>query len=111
MDTRSATDEIMIVGTWRPQVVVAAEADPDAPFVATLTFADGYRARVYLHDESAKNLGIVLRDPNAFRDLFVDPDLRTITWPNGYDYDPDSLRRLAIAQHPDDPAAVPPPLQ
>jgi hypothetical protein len=85
--------------------------DEYMPFVVTLTFKDGYRASVNLYDDDAKNLGIVLCDSERFRELCVDDDLGTIAWPNGFDYDPDSLRMLAMEQHPDDPDAVPSPLQ
>jgi len=53
----------------------------------------------------------VLREPALFRELSVDAALNTITWPNGYDIDPDRLRILAIEQHPEDPAAIPSVLQ
>ena len=33
-----------------------------------------------------------LRDPTAFRQVTVDPELGTIVWPNGADMDPDVLR-------------------
>jgi len=32
-----------------------------------------------------------LRDPGYFRRVQVDPELRTIVWPNGFDLDPDVL--------------------
>ncbi len=104
-------DEILFAETWRPQRVIGAEVDTQMPFVVMLTFADGYRSHVNLRDDSADNLGVVLRDPEAFRELHVDDDLGTIVWPNGFDYDPDSLRMLAMEQHPDDLAAAPAPLQ
>ncbi len=107
----SDDDELELAGIWRLQTVVTAEVDEQASFVVMLTFKDGYRARVNLRDESADNLGIVLGDPEAFRELRVDDELGTIAWPNGFDYDPDSLRMLAMEQHPDDPNAVPAPLQ
>ncbi|MHB8645591.1 MAG: hypothetical protein ACYDAR_07370 [Thermomicrobiales bacterium] len=101
-------DEREIAGTWRLQTVVAADVDEHTPFIVTLTFADGYRAHVNLSGRGTGPLAIVLRDPALFRDLFVDSDSGTITWPNGYDIDPDRLRMLAMEQHPEDAAAVPP---
>lgn len=106
----SEDDGIVTAGTWRLQTVVSAERDEDTPFVVTLTFRDGYRASVNLYDDDAKNLGIVLRDPERFRELHIDDELGTVAWPNGYNYDPDSLRMLVIEQHPDDPNATPAPL-
>lgn len=111
MDTTRTAEELEIAGTWRPQRVISAEVDMHTPFVVVLTFADGFRSRVNLHDDRADNLGIVLCDPQRFGELSVDEQLGTIAWPNGFDYDPDSLRMLAIEQHPDDPDAVPAPLQ
>ena len=111
MDIARTAEELEIAGTWRPQRVIRAEVDEYQPFVVMLTFKDGYRSRVNLRDDSADNLGVVLRDPEAFRELHVDDDLGTIAWPNGFDYDPDSLRMLAMEQHPDDLNAVPAPLQ
>jgi Protein of unknown function (DUF2442) len=36
-------------------------------------------------------MGEPLRDPAYFRQVRVDPELRTIVWPNGFDLDPDVL--------------------
>jgi hypothetical protein len=36
-------------------------------------------------------MGEPLRDLSLFRLLRVDPELRTIVWPNGFDLDPDVL--------------------
>jgi len=107
----SDDDQYEIAGTWRPQCVIRAEVDEYLPFVVMLTFNDGYRARINFHDDRADNLSVVLRDSDAFRELYVDSELGTIAWSNSFDYDPDSLRMLAMEQHPNDPAAVPEPLQ
>ncbi len=100
-----------IPGLWILQVVVAATVDESKPFSVLLTFADGYHASVNLSGRGTGPLAVVLWDSTLFRALSVDPDAGTITWPNGYDLDPDRLRMLAIEQHPNDPAAVPEPLQ
>jgi len=36
-------------------------------------------------------MGEPLRDLAVFRQVRVDPELRTIVWPNGFDLDPDVL--------------------
>ncbi|MDQ2760637.1 MAG: DUF2442 domain-containing protein [Actinomycetota bacterium] len=36
-------------------------------------------------------MGEPLRDLEFFRRVRVDPELRTIVWPNGFDLDPDVL--------------------
>jgi hypothetical protein len=107
----TTTDFEYIPGLWIPQVVVSAEVDESKPFSIFLTFADGYRSGVSLVGRGTGPLAVVLRDPTLFRGLSVDPDAGTITWPNGYDVDPDRLRMLAIEQHPEDMAAIPRPLR
>ncbi len=107
----SDDDQYVIAGTWRPQRIISADVDEHIPFVVMLIFKDGYRARINLHDDRADNLGVVLRDPDVFRSLHMDDEPGTIVWPNGFDYDPDSLRMLAMEQHPNDPSAAPEPLQ
>jgi hypothetical protein len=36
-------------------------------------------------------MGEPLRDRAYFRQVRVDPELRTVVWPNGFDLDPDVL--------------------
>ncbi len=100
-----------IPGLWTLQVIVAAAVDESTPFSVLLTFADGYRTVVGLAGRGIGPLAVVLREPALFRELSVDAALDTITWPNGYDIDPDRLRMLAIEQHPEDPPAIPSVLQ
>ena len=107
----SDDDQYVIAGTWRPQRIIKAEVDTHMPFVVMLTFKDGNRARINLKEDRADNLGDVHRDTDAYRELHVDDELGAIAWPNGFDYDSDSLRMLAMEQHPNDPAAAPEPLQ
>lgn len=62
---------------------------------------EGYRLRLRFDDRSERvvDLGDMLwgpmaeplRDPDYFRQVRVDPELRTIAWPNGFDLDPDVL--------------------
>lgn len=37
-----------------------------------------------------------LKDPALFRQVMVDPDARTVAWPNGADLDPDLLYARSI---------------
>jgi hypothetical protein len=39
-----------------------------------------------------------LRDPEFFAQVFVDPDVRTIAWPNGLDFAPEPLYEACAAQ-------------
>jgi hypothetical protein len=63
---------------------------------------DGYRLRLWFDDGSEREVDLAddlwgpmaeaPRDPKLFRRVRVDPELRTIVWPNGFDLDPDVLR-------------------
>jgi hypothetical protein len=62
---------------------------------------DGYRLRLRFDDDSERVVDLSdslwgpmaepLRHPDYFRRVRVDPELRTIVWPNGFDLDPDVL--------------------
>lgn len=110
METDTA-EMLEVAGAWPLQSILAAQVDESRPFSVMLTFTDGYRATVSLADRGIGPLAVVLRDPILFQRFYVDHEFGTITWPNGYELDPDRLRMLAMEQHPDDPAAVPAPLQ
>jgi hypothetical protein len=105
------TEMLEGAGAWPLQSILAARIDESQPFSVTLTFADGYCVTVSLAGRGVGPPAVVLRDPSLFQQLYVDHEFGTITWPNGYDLDPDRLRMLAMEQHPDDPAAVPAPLR
>ena len=59
-----------------------------------LTFDDGVKKRVNLRSELYGPVFEPLRDPSYFAKAFVDPDSRTVTWPNGADFAPDYLDEL-----------------
>lgn len=56
-----------------------------------LTFDDGVVTEADFSDDLWGALAEPLRDEAYFRQVRVDPDSRTIVWPNGYDPDPDIL--------------------
>jgi hypothetical protein len=56
-----------------------------------LWFDDGSQRVVDLTDQLWGPMAEPLRDLDLFRRVRVDPELRTITWPNGFDLDPDVL--------------------
>ena len=56
-----------------------------------LTFTDRLVREVDLSGDLWGPMAEPLRDPDYFRQVQVDPELGTVTWPNGYDLDPDVL--------------------
>lgn len=60
-----------------------------------ITFNDGAVREVDFSDDLKRaaegTLAEPLRDPDYFRQVRVDEQLRTIVWPNGLDADPDVL--------------------
>jgi hypothetical protein len=83
----SKLDEVfMIIHITHVQVV--------GPHSLELTFDNGVRKRVNLRAELYGPVFEPLRDPTFFAKVFVDPDSRTVTWPNGADFAPDFLYTL-----------------
>lgn len=59
-----------------------------------LMFDNGVRKRVNLRRELYGPIFEPLRDPAYFAKAYIDPDSRTVTWPNGADFAPDFLYQL-----------------
>ena len=59
--------------------------------VVWLRFSDGIEGRVDLGEELHGRVFEPLRDPEEFARLSLDPELGTITWPNGADLAPESI--------------------
>jgi len=67
-------------------------ASPLAGFRLHLKFEDGVEGIVDLANElSFKGVFAPLRDPSYFAQVRVDPELGSVSWPNGADLDPDVL--------------------
>jgi hypothetical protein len=73
----------------------------DVVAVTAVQPLDGYRLQLRFDDDSERVVDLSdslwgpmaepLRDPDYFRLVRVDPELRTVVWPNGFDLDPDVL--------------------
>ena len=61
--------------------------------VLWLRFDDGSEGEVDLREELEGPVFAPLRDPAVFRQVTIDPELRTVTWPNGADFAPESFFR------------------
>ncbi len=70
-----------------------------------LTFDNGVRKRVNLRHELYGPIFEPLRDPAYFAKAYIDPNSRTVTWPNSADFAPDFLYQLESEEVPASPAA------
>ena len=71
-----------------------AEARYVRDFVLWLRFTDGVEGEVDLRGELTGPVFEPLRDVQTFRSFQVQPDLHTVTWPNGADFAPEFLHSL-----------------
>ena len=76
-------------------MVRLAEARVVADFVVWLRSSDGVAGRVDLRGELRGPVFAPLENPEEFRKLSLDPELGTITWPNGADLAPEFLYAAA----------------
>lgn len=60
-------------------------------YVIRLRFNDGAVGEIDLRDELVGEVFEPLRDPEQFKQLYVDPDLQTVCWENGADFAPEFL--------------------
>lgn len=66
--------------------------------IVSVRFLGGYRIRVSFDDGSAREVDLEpvlhgelygpLRDPAVFAAVEIDPEVQTLVWPNGADFDP-----------------------
>jgi hypothetical protein len=69
-------------------MVAVTQVEPLDGYCVRLQFDDGSERVVDLSAQLWGTMGEPLRDPDFFRLVHVDPELHTITWPNGFDLDP-----------------------
>jgi hypothetical protein len=62
-------------------------------------FSDGAEGTVDLGPALDGPVFGPLRDPAVFATAGIDPELRTVAWPNGADVAPEFLRELLRSQH------------
>jgi len=61
------------------------------PFTLRVTFDDDTEQLVFLGDILEGSVYGPLRDDKFFRQVAVDPERHTLVWPNGADFDPETL--------------------
>ncbi len=62
-------------------------------------FADGTVGTVDLSAELSGPVFEPLKSLSEFRKVTVDPELETLTWPNGADFAPEFLYEAVVARH------------
>ena len=70
-----------------------AKASPLDNYVLRIEFSDGAVGEVDCSFLLDSGLGTDLRDLSYFRQVSVDPEFRTVVWPNGLDPAPELLHR------------------
>lgn len=63
-----------------------------------IAFDDGTAGEVDLVDELKGSMFEPLKDLGEFQNVFVDPELKTVVWPNGADLAPEFLKVLQSKQ-------------
>ena len=71
-----------------------------------LTFDNSVQKQVNLRQELYGPIFEPLRDPTYFAKAYVDPDSRTVAWPDGADFAPDFLYQLEAEETPDTTVAA-----
>lgn len=62
-----------------------------APFTLRIEFEDGSVQTINFEPMLRGELFGSLRDPAIFSQFAIDPEVRTLVWPNGADFDPATL--------------------
>ena len=85
-------------------IIHVTQVEVVGPHSLDLTFDNGIRKRVNLRHELYGEVFQPLRDPAYFAQAYLDPDSRTVTWPNGADLAPDFLFQMEPEERPAEPA-------
>jgi hypothetical protein len=84
-------------------ILHVTEATYERDYVIRLKFNDGAEGFVDLADELYGEMFAPLKDVDLFRNFRVDPEIKTVVWPNGADLAPEFLHdRLLVPAEPGD---------
>ena len=61
------------------------------PYTLRVRFDDATEQTINLAPVLAGELYEPLRDPAVFNQVRIDPEVHTVVWPNGADFDPETL--------------------
>ena len=62
-----------------------------SPYTLRVTFADGKKQVIDFRPVLAGELFGPLQDERLFNQVEIDPEIHTLVWPNGADFDPATL--------------------
>ena len=62
-----------------------------APYTLLVSFDDDTQQTIDFEEVLAGDLYRPLRDPALFNQVRIDPEVHTLVWPNGADFDPETL--------------------
>jgi hypothetical protein len=72
-----------------------------------LTFKDGLVGDIDFSDHHWSGVFEPLADPACFAQVYVDPEIRTLVWPNGLDMAPEPLYERACEHQVRDSSRIP----
>ena len=62
-----------------------------APYTLTIEFNDGLSRTINFQPVLVGEVFGPLREPSVFNAVRIDPEVQTLVWPNGADFDPATL--------------------
>ena len=65
--------------------------EPVRPFTLQVTFDDGSKQTIDFHPILTGEIYSPLKDEKFFNQVEIDPEVHTLVWPNGADFDPETL--------------------
>lgn len=75
-----------------------------APYTLRLEFNDGTEKTINFESDLAGDLYRPLRNLDLFNAVRLDPEVHTIVWPNGADFDPATLHDWPVIEATEDQA-------
>jgi hypothetical protein len=69
------------------------------PSTLWLKFNDGLERTIDFSPVLAGDIYKALNDPDCFSQVRLDPEIHTVVWPNGADFDPETLHDWPNVEH------------
>lgn len=78
-------------------------------YTLRVAFTNGVIKQVNLQDELEGEIFEALQHPEIFKQVTVNPETKTLEWPNGADFAPEFLYEIGHVEHPQEEQPSPPP--